>query len=268
MANDKKRKASEISIDVDLLETGEPTKQLGITPEQEADVKGLLASLKFALEDNLEGCYSKMYIGGSYAKGTALTYLIEVIMVIYLNDFDASKMKEYMSFCKEAISDTFGEAVKFTPKEGIPYAIDVEIMNQVVEIQITGDPADNKCGNQERFYLPARLKAQDDQILAAMSTFPVLKELILVTKHWKQQANSDDICSDDYVELLALQTVKMQTEKKPLRSIRGALRAFLENIVLRGSTLCINKLTGEEIPCNKRNIMRFAKTLYQEQYKE
>merc|ERR1712196_741271 len=135
-------------------------------------------------------------------KGTALTYKFDLDLVLFMNDFNASQMSIYMDKCRESLKGAFGVEVKFTPKEDTPYCLRLEFAGQDVDLLITGDPANNRYDNVDRYYQAARSQQLDDEILGALKQHPMLLDLILVAKHWRNLYPSGRLCPSYYIELL------------------------------------------------------------------
>eukprot|EP00929_Paragymnodinium_shiwhaense_P092010 TRINITY_DN51887_c0_g1_i1.p1 TRINITY_DN51887_c0_g1~~TRINITY_DN51887_c0_g1_i1.p1 ORF type:complete len:489 (-),score=83.18 TRINITY_DN51887_c0_g1_i1:253-1719(-) len=245
-------------FDPALLEPGVASQQLAVSKADNDAMHKLVGQIVKALQAELHP--DKIYQGGSFKKNTALNYKFDLDLVLFLNDFQHLNMESYMQRCRAALVRCFGGGVKFTPKENTPYCIRLEFDGRHVDLLITGTPQSKVYGNPERYYQAAHSPATDEEVMNAIKANPILRELILVAKHWRNLYERQRLCPSYYIELLAMKSIKSGGSLPP-ETVRDAFRLFLTDIFIRRATKVTNVM-GAEFDHGKAELISYAKTTY------
>lgn len=173
----------------------------------------------------------KVYMGGSYKKGTSLRGSYDIDLVVFMSDFDHNAMEAYRSRAVVALNQA---QIKFSKSGQTPYCIKIdfqtgEAIKSILHFDIlfSGDPRRKRQGTLERYYSAGEAPENDEMVVRALDRHKGLLELILLCKLWRSRQNFQTYgVTSFYVELVCIKVFEeSQGERQELQSLfRKALK--------------------------------------------
>lgn len=200
---------------------------LAVTDEERRLTRATIDRVAGALRQGFHP--QKVYLGGSFKKGTSLRGLYDVDLVVFVNGFRPEKMNEYRARAKAVLGDN---GVLYENPAETPYCLKIDCLTGFeakpqlhFDVLFTGDIREKPPDALERFYRSAESPDNDDMVMSALDSTPGVLELILLTKHWREKQSFTTFgVSSFYVELVCISIMQQSSVADLQHCFRLALR--------------------------------------------
>ncbi|CAK0822927.1 unnamed protein product [Prorocentrum cordatum] len=187
---------------------------------------------------------AKVYVGGSFKKGTCLRHDFDVDAVVFLNSFS----QEALDLCKRKVKDALSGGQDMVEREGkqilklkcsMPYAgrthlpVDLSFTGpgegQLENLRVDADSPD--IHSKPLSFRAFHTQANDDKIIEQLNAFKDfhIRELVLLTKFWKNSLNDSKLTwfKSIHIELACLRAVQDTSAGQGFRMTFGRVLTLI-----------------------------------------